>query len=128
MGCHIGNLFCFTTTNPYIYIALRTVSGLFDCVICITQAYSFSLFFISSYVADISSIKNRAACFARLESVMNAGQCIGPLIAGIISNWSVRIAMYFLFFFFHIDISVLVVNWLVSFMPLCFYQNLSNRC
>lgn len=63
-------------------------------MISITQAYFSSFFFHSSYVADISNIKNRAACLARLESVVNAGQCIGPLIAGIISNWSVRIAMY----------------------------------
>ena len=94
MDYKIGNLFCFTTTNPYTYIILRTISGLFDCVISITQAYFSSFFFHSSYVADISNIKNRAACLARLESVVNAGQCIGPLIAGIISNWSVRIAMY----------------------------------
>lgn len=80
---HLGHFFCFTAKNHYVYILLRCLSGLFDCVISITQAY----------VADISSSKERATCLARLEAVMNAGQCIGPLIAGLISTKSVRYAM-----------------------------------
>ena len=127
MDYKIGNLFCFTTTNPYTYIILRTISGLFDCVISITQAYFFFIFLHFRYIADISNIKNRAACLARLESVMNSGQCIGPLIAGIISNWSVRIAMYNFHPSFYIDILVLVVNWLVFFMLLLSYQNHLNQ-
>ncbi|KNB45636.1 MFS transporter [Blastocystis sp. subtype 4] len=77
------HFFCFTASNHYVYILLRCLSGLFDCVISITQAY----------VADISSSKERATCLARLEAVMNAGQCIGPLIAGLISTKSVRYAI-----------------------------------
>lgn len=79
----LGHFFCFTASNQYVYIVVRCLSGLFDCVISITQAY----------VADISSEKERSSCLARLEAVMNAGQCIGPLIAGIISIKSVRYAM-----------------------------------
>ncbi|KAK8804657.1 hypothetical protein WA171_006625 [Blastocystis sp. BT1] len=84
-GLSICHFFCFTASNHYVYILLRCLSGLFDCVISITQAY----------VADISSSKERATCLARLEAVMNAGQCIGPLIAGLISTKSVRYAIFF---------------------------------
>lgn len=50
-------------------------------------------------MADITSIKDRAVCLAKLESVVNAGQCIGPLIAGIISIKSVIYAMSIFSFF-----------------------------
>lgn len=45
LGHNLGNLICFTSSNPYVYIGVRSISGLFDCVISITQAYIFLLVF-----------------------------------------------------------------------------------
>ena len=62
---------------------MRCVTGVFDCVIPITQAY----------ITDISTERERSTSLAHLEAVMNAGQCLGPLISGTISIYSIRYSM-----------------------------------
>ena len=63
---------------------MRCVTGVFDCVIPVTQAY----------ITDISTERERSSSLAHLEAVMNAGQCLGPFIAGTISIYNIRYAMY----------------------------------
>ncbi|KAK8810121.1 hypothetical protein WA538_003670 [Blastocystis sp. DL] len=84
-GLCICSLVCFTTKQIYIYIIMRCVTGVFDCVIPITQAY----------ITDISTERERSTSLAHLEAVMNAGQCFGPLISGTISIYSIRYSIYF---------------------------------
>ncbi|KAK8806599.1 hypothetical protein WA588_003163 [Blastocystis sp. NMH] len=84
-GLCICSLVCFTTKQIYIYIIMRCVTGVFDCVIPITQAY----------ITDISTERERSTSLAHLEAVMNAGQCFGPFISGAISIYSIRYSIYF---------------------------------
>ena len=76
-----------------MYITFRALTGLFDCVISITQEYPYFSIISVSYVADITNMKDRAICMSRLEMAVNAGFCSGPFIAGLISVSSVMYAM-----------------------------------
>ena len=77
-----GNFFSFYTSNPLVYVAVRSCAGLFDCVLCIAQVYA----------SEISGSIDRAQCLTWLETLSNAAQCFGPLVAALVSLRSVLLA------------------------------------
>ena len=58
------------------FIIFRSLTGVFDNLISLSQAY----------MADITPLKERPRYLAQLESVINIAQCVGPLIAAILSK------------------------------------------
>ena len=81
-GSPTGNFFSFYTSNPVVYVAVRSFAGLFDCVLCIAQVYA----------SEISGSIDRAQCLTWLETLGNAAQCVGPLVAALVSLRSVLFA------------------------------------
>ena len=72
----LGSMHCFSTSNMNVFIIFRSLTGVFDNLISLSQAY----------MADITPLKERPRYLAQLESVINITQCIGPLIAAILSK------------------------------------------
>ena len=60
----------------YVFIVARMFSGLVDNIIALGQAY----------MADVSTLRERSRYFAQLESVVNFTQCVGPLLAAVLSK------------------------------------------
>lgn len=81
-GSPTGNFFSFYTSNPVVYVAVRSFAGLFDCVLCIAQVYA----------SEILGSIDRAQCLTWLETLGNAAQCVGPLVAALVSLRSVLLA------------------------------------
>ena len=46
-----------------------------------------------TYMADITTIRERPRYLAQLESVSNTTQCVGPLIAAILSKFSLYLPL-----------------------------------
>ena len=63
------------------------ITGLFDNMINLGQAY----------MADITTLRNRSRYLARLESFQNISQCIGPLLAAVLSKIDLYYPLYVLF-------------------------------
>ena len=58
-------------------------AGLMDNMIALGQAY----------MADITTLRERSRYFAQLESEINITQCVGPLLAGVLSKITLYIPL-----------------------------------
>lgn len=85
MVYRIGSVFCFMTKKINEYLIFRVITGLFDNMINLGQAY----------MADITSVRERPRHLAQFESMVNLTQCVGPLIAGVLSKISLYLPLYF---------------------------------
>ena len=81
----IGSILCFTTKNINLYLIYRVITGVFDNMINLGQAY----------MADITSLRDRPKYLAQFESMVNLTQTVGPLIAGVLSNYSLYLPLYY---------------------------------
>lgn len=66
------------------FLVFRMITGLFDNMINLGQAY----------MADITSLRERPRYLAQLESVSNITQCLGPLIAAVLSKLGLYIPLF----------------------------------
>ena len=67
------------------FIIFRSLTGVFDNLSSLSQAY----------MADITPLKERPRYLAQLESVVNITQCVGPLIAAILSKIHLYVPLLF---------------------------------
>ena len=65
----------------------RVITGFFDNMIKLGQAY----------IADITTLRDRPKYLAQFESMVNFTQCVGPLIAGVLSKFNLYLPLYFLY-------------------------------
>lgn len=50
-----------------------------------------------AYIADITTLRDRPKYLAQFESMVNFTQCVGPLIAGVLSKFNLYLPLYFLY-------------------------------
>ena len=80
----LGSAMSFITKNINHYLIIRVITGLFDNMINLGQAY----------MADITTLRERPKYLAQFESMVNLTQTIGPLIAGVLSNINLYLPLY----------------------------------
>ena len=87
----ICEVFC---TDIRLLIVLRVLTGLFDALTAISQAY-WSVFLLTfSCVGDVTTFSQRANYLADLEAVNNVAQSLGPLVGAALANYNLRYAVY----------------------------------
>lgn len=66
------------------FLIFRMITGIFDNLVPLGQ----------TYMADITTIRERPTYLAQLESVQNITQCVGPLIAAVFSKINLYLPLY----------------------------------
>ena len=74
---NLAHIIMYWTRSVNVYIICRVVAGGFDTVQYLSQAV----------IADITTTRDRPKYLAQLESMNNTAQTVGPLLAGVLSNY-----------------------------------------
>ena len=74
---NLAHIIMYRTRSVNVYIICRVVAGGFDTVQYLSQAV----------IADITNTRERPKYLAQLESMNNTAQTVGPLLAGVLSNY-----------------------------------------
>lgn len=80
----------FSTNNMNVFLVARSLTGVFDNLISLSQAY----------MADITPLRERSRYLAQLESVLNTTQCVGPLLSALLSKIHLYVPLFVRFALF----------------------------